>query len=131
MVNTSVRQSAQSQSLSLPAFLLRLEGLVVFVSAVALYIQRGESGVLFALLILAPDLSALGYAVNVRVGSVVYNAVHTYALPLALGVLALLTGWSAGIPIALIWLAHIGGDRALGFGLKYPTVFNDTHLQHV
>jgi len=35
------------------------------------------------------------------------------------------------IPYALIWLAHIGIDRALGYGLKYPTFFRDTHLQHV
>jgi hypothetical protein len=33
--------------------------------------------------------------------------------------------------IALIWLAHIGLDRMLGYGLKYPTEFKDTHMQHV
>jgi hypothetical protein len=30
--------------------------------------------------------------------------------------------------IALIWIAHIAFDRLLGFGLKYPTQFKDTHL---
>ena len=32
---------------------------------------------------------------------------------------------------ALIWISHIGFDRLLGYGLKYPTQFRDTHLQHV
>ena len=34
-------------------------------------------------------------------------------------------------PFVLIWTAHIGIDRLLAFGLKYPTHFSDTHLQHV
>lgn len=29
------------------------------------------------------------------------------------------------------WLAHIGADRLLGYGLKYPSSFKDTHLQRV
>ena len=33
--------------------------------------------------------------------------------------------------VALIWLAHIGMDRLLGYGLKYPSAFKDTHLQRV
>jgi hypothetical protein len=33
--------------------------------------------------------------------------------------------------IALIWFAHIGTDRFLGYGLEYPTRFKDTHLQRV
>jgi hypothetical protein len=35
------------------------------------------------------------------------------------------------VQIALIWLAHLGLDRMLGYGLKYPTEFNDTHLQRL
>jgi hypothetical protein len=33
--------------------------------------------------------------------------------------------------VTLIWIAHIGVDRALGYGLKYPSSFKDTHLQRV
>lgn len=32
------------------------------------------------------------------------------------------------LSLCLIWLAHIGMDRMLGYGLKYPTDFKDTHL---
>jgi hypothetical protein len=116
---------------SLPAALLHLEGLTVFIGAIALYISQGASGLLFGLLFFAPDLSAIGYKANPRIGSFTYNAVHTYALPAVLIALAFAAQWTFGIHIALIWFAHIGMDRMLGFGLKYPTSFKDTHLQRI
>ena len=82
----------------------------------------------FALLFLAPDLAMLAYLAGPRAGAIAYNLVHTYALALAL----MLAGFLVGVPAAaaggLIWIAHIGFDRALGYGLKYPTGFGDTHL---
>ncbi|MFO7892188.1 MAG: DUF4260 family protein [Longimicrobiales bacterium] len=30
--------------------------------------------------------------------------------------------------MAAVWAAHIGMDRALGFGLKGPDAFQQTHL---
>jgi hypothetical protein len=33
-----------------------------------------------------------------------------------------------GLAIALIWSAHVGIDRALGYGLKYNDAFASTHL---
>lgn len=116
---------------SLPAVLLRLEGVAVFFGAVTLYASQGASGLLFALLLFAPDLSIVGYLVNPRFGSLTYNAVHTYALPVVLMALPWAARWSPGTHIALIWFAHIGLDRMLGFGLKYPASFKDTHLQRV
>jgi hypothetical protein len=118
--------------LSMPAALLRLEGLAVLVSAVALYVDGDYA--LWPLLVFffAPDLAMVGYATGPRVGAVAYNALHTYVLPVALATGCLLSG-EGGVPvqIALIWAAHIGGDRFLGFGLKYPTAFKDTHLGRV
>ncbi|GLR92489.1 hypothetical protein GCM10007858_01070 [Bradyrhizobium liaoningense] len=35
------------------------------------------------------------------------------------------------LSIALIWLAHIGIDRALGYGLKYSAGFSFTHLGRI
>ena len=83
------------------------------------------------MLFLWPDLSMLGYVVSVRLGSSLYNLVHTYFFPLALAGLAVLEHKTEMLPFALIWFAHIGFDRALGYGLKYPTFFKDTHLQRV
>ncbi len=86
---------------------------------------------LFAALFLAPDLCMLGYLKDAKLGSAIYNLVHTTAGPLLPLGGALVFAAPGYIPYGLIWLAHIGFDRALGFGLKYPTVFQDTHLQHV
>ena len=44
----------------------------------------------------------------------------------------LAAGWYLAIPVlglaGAILVAHTGGDRLLGYGLKYPTSFQDTHL---
>ena len=73
----------------------------------------------------------LGYLINAKWGSALYNLSHTIAGPAALTLIAVFRMDLSPIPYALIWLAHIGFDRMLGFGLKYPTHFRDTHLQHV
>jgi hypothetical protein len=87
---------------------------------------------LFALLILAPDLSLLGYATkNLRFAAIFYNFAHTYALPMLLGLIAWKWHSAISAEIAAIWIAHIGMDRMLGFGLKYPESFKPTHLQTV
>jgi hypothetical protein len=57
--------------------------------------------------------------------------VHTYVGPIALGVAGIVGGYETAVQVALIWLTHIGVDRMLGYGLKYPTGFKDTHLQRV
>lgn len=133
MTNTISTQSASTRisTLSLPRILLSLEGLAVFLGAIALYAHQSGSALMFIVLLLAPDLGGVGYLVNARIGSYTYNAVHFTALPIALFILATVGGWPLGVQLALIWFAHIGMDRALGYGLKYPTEFKPTHLQRV
>ena len=108
--------------------LLRLDGLAVFVAAVAAFALTGGNWWLFALLILAPDLAFFAFPFGSRVAAQVYNFVHSYTWPLILGAAGMLTpiGWL--LPVALIWAAHIGADRALGYGLKYPNSIETTHL---
>ena len=113
------------------AILLRLEGLVIFGCAIALYADAGYSLLAFLLLILAPDLSMVGYLAGKRVGAIAYDVIHFEGLPLLLGTIGLISDSSVAVQVALIWLAHIGVDRALGYGLKYETDFKDTHLQRV
>lgn len=111
--------------------LLRLEGAVVLGVALAAYAQFGAGWGVFALWLLAPDLSLLGYVASARVGAALYNAAHSYAGPvllLAFGVLAA-TPWA--VAGGLIWLTHIGLDRALGYGLKYAAGFAFTHLGRI
>jgi Domain of unknown function (DUF4260) len=111
--------------------LLRLEGLAIGVGAVLLYADGDHSWWLFVLLILAPDVSFLGYLTGPRAGAAAYNLVHNLVFPIALGTAGLLADSDGARAVALIWLTHIGVDRALGYGLKYPTAFKDTHLQRV
>jgi hypothetical protein len=110
------------------ATLLRLEGLAVLVAAVSAYAFVGGSWLLFALLLLAPDAAMLGYRFGPVVGAAAYNAVHTTLAPAALGAIGLALGAPTMQALALIWIAHIGLDRALGYGLKYSTGFGDAHL---
>jgi len=77
---------------------------------------------------LVPDLSMLGYLVSPCWGARCYNAIHTTILPIVLAMAAMLLHTAGPLPYALIWLNHIGVDRLLGYGLKYPSGFGWTHL---
>lgn len=104
-------------------FWQRLEGLALLAVSVLAYARFGEGWLLFAVLFLIPDLSFLGYLAGPRLGAWAYNLAHSLIGPLLLA--------AAGDPpiaLALIWLAHIGFDRALGYGLKSPDGSGVTHL---
>jgi hypothetical protein len=108
--------------------LLRLEGLFVLTVSAGLYATSGHSWLLFAALLLTPDLFMAGYGVGPRVGARLYNIGHTYVLPIGLGIAAHFWALPPAEAVALIWSAHIGMDRALGYGLKSPRNFHRTHL---
>jgi hypothetical protein len=107
---------------------LRLEGLAAVALSAVFYARTGASWWLFAALWLAPDLSMLGYLGGPKLGARIYNAIHSYVTPATLAVTALLLKSPALLPYALIWMNHIGVDRLLGYGLKYPEGFKFTHL---
>ncbi len=114
-----------------PRIILMLEGAALLAACVYAYAQLGYSWWLFAALLLAPDLGMIGYLRNAKTGAWLYNALHVTALPLALGVVGFAFAHPLTIALALIWLAHIGMDRMLGYGLKYETAFRDTHLGRI
>ena len=111
--------------------LLRLEGLALFLGMTLLYGVWDGSWWVYAILFLAPDLSFAGYLAGPKVGAVIYNTAHSYMAPMTL----MITGFALSAPlvlsIAMIWLAHIGIDRALGYGLKYVAGFAFTHLGRI
>jgi hypothetical protein len=108
--------------------LLRAEAVIELALAVSAYRHIGGTWPLFAILFLAPDITMLGYLANPRAGARLYNAGHSYLAPAVLA----LAGFMLATPLlygpALIWAAHIGFDRSLGYGLKYPAAFGATHL---
>ena len=111
--------------------LLRLEGLTLFAGMTLPYAIWGGSWWIYALLFLVPDVSFAAYLGGPRTGAIIYNAAHSYMAPMAL----MTTGFGMNSPltlsIAMIWLAHIGIDRALGYGLKYSAGFGFTHLGRI
>ncbi len=111
----------------MPGQLLRLEGAALLGLAVLFYARSDAGWGMFALLFLVPDVAMLGYLANPRLGAVLYNAAHVTVAPAALGVFGLAMAPGA-VPVALIWAAHIGFDRMVGYGLKYPDRFQHTHL---
>jgi len=112
-------------------WLLRLEGLTLFAGMTLLYAIWGGSWWVYAILFLVPDLSFAAYLAGPKPGAIVYNAAHSYMAPVTL----MTSGFAAASPlllsIAMIWLAHIGIDRALGYGLKYAQGFGFTHLGRI
>jgi hypothetical protein len=111
--------------------LLRAEGAALAVAAIAGFAWTGGSWWLFAALILVPDIAIAGYLAGPRLGALAYNLLHVTVGPLALAVTGLAGGSRLMLGIALIWLAHIGIDRALGYGLKETSGFKDTHLGRI
>ena len=111
-----------------PRLILRLEGLCLLAGSLWVFQAQHASWALFAVLFLAPDLSMLGYLVNPKIGAATYNAAHTTVVYGPLAAYGYLSGVSVALAVGLIGLAHVGFDRLLGYGLKYPLGFGYTHI---
>jgi len=111
--------------------MLRLEGLTLCAGMTLLYAVWGGSWWIYAIVFLAPDISFVAYLSGPKFGAMIYNAAHSYMAPMAL----MITGFAMEAPlllsISMIWLAHIGFDRTLGYGLKYSAGFGFTHLGRI
>jgi hypothetical protein len=105
-----------------------VEGAAVLALSIVLFWRVDGNWLLFVVLLLAPDVGMLGYARGTSVGAAAYNLFHTYTSPALLALAGLVLAPPLVLSIAIVWAAHIGMDRLLGYGLKYPTAFKDTHL---
>jgi hypothetical protein len=114
-----------------PRTWLRLEGAAVTVASLVAYHWQLANWWIFAAAFLLPDLSMLGYLAGPTLGARAYNLVHSYVGPIFLATYGIGIGRADVVPWALIWLAHIGFDRALGYGLKYDSAFQETHLGRI
>jgi len=111
-----------------PLTWLRMEGTLVFILSILLYAHAGTAWWRFIALLLVPDAALAGYWLGARWGAILYNVAHSYVGPAVLAGVAVAGSHSAWIPYVLIWTAHIGMDRGLGYGLKYFGAFQETHL---
>jgi hypothetical protein len=104
---------------------------VLLVLSVLAYWKLSGPWLWYIVLILAPDLFILGYVGGPRLGAALYNLGHTWLLPGVLAAVGILAGTSLAVDVGVIWFGHIGADRLLGYGLKLPTAFQDTHLGRI
>jgi hypothetical protein len=110
---------------------LRLEGLCLLIAASVAYAKFGLGWGTFALFFLTPDISFFGYLAGSKVGAVSYNLAHSYIGAITCLAAGVVVPAPTILCIGLIWCAHIGFDRALGYGLKYPDGFGFTHLGRI
>ena len=111
-----------------PRLWLQLEGATLLVGSLVAFSTTHRSWWLVPLVLFLPDLFMAGYLGGTRIGAHVYNLAHSTPLP------ALMVGYGwwqnkqLFMALGLVWLGHIGMDRLLTFGLKYPDHFQHTHL---
>jgi hypothetical protein len=110
---------------------LRIEGLAALVAGAIIFARLGGDWLWFVPAMLAVDISAIGYVRGPRAGAIVYNAAHNWATALVV----LGSGLVADLPVLAmvggVLVAHVGMDRAAGYGLKLRTSFGDTHLGRI
>jgi hypothetical protein len=106
----------------------RIEGAAIFAAATAVYFHSHLGWVWYVVLLFAFDIFMLGYMVNARIGALVYHLGHSLTIPALLAVVYLLHGGDVVLGLTCLWFAHVGIDRALGYGLKLNAGFKNTHL---
>ena len=111
--------------------IIRLEALLVFILSLICYFFVGESWLLFLVAWIIPDVGMIGYLKNKKLGALFYNTTHTYLFSLSLVSAGYYLDNNILLALGIIFTNHIGLDRFLGFGLKYPNGFKDTHIQRL
>lgn len=109
----------------------RIEGAIMGLAGIALAVLVGAGGWWVWLMLIAPDLAMFGYLAGPRVGAAAYNAAHLYASGMILALIGVAGGSAVLIAAGALWVAHVGIDRALGYGLKSPAGFQETHLGRI
>lgn len=111
-----------------PRLILRAEGGVLLAAALVGFAATDQPWWLVPALLFAPDLFIAGYLRSSTVGALTYNLAHSYPAPALLGGIGLVVDARMALAVAVVWFAHIGMDRLLGYGLKHDDGFTHTHL---
>lgn len=107
---------------------LRAEGLLLLILGLYVYASYEFSWLTFAIFFLLPDVSFIGYAITPKAGAIAYNFAHSLVGAILVTLLGLMLDYNVLLLSGIIWVSHIGFDRALGYGLKYGKGFGFTHL---
>ncbi len=109
----------------------RIEASTIFFVSLYLYWYLDFNLIVLILLLFVFDVFMIGYLFNSKIGAYCYNLGHSMIAPPILFAIGFATDARILIGFSLIWLAHIGMDRLLGYGLKFTTGFKETHLGHI
>jgi hypothetical protein len=110
---------------------LKLEEAAMFIFGFVLLLHFALPWWLLLILFFTPDLGAIGYLTGPRFGAITYNALHHKAVALGLLLIGVMSANDFFQIAGLIIFAHSSFDRILGFGLKYPDSFSNTHLSQI
>ena len=124
---TTVTPAADPAHL-VPVRFQRAESAAVAIVVAVGFVHDGFTWWWLLALFLLWDLSMIGYAVSAVAGAWTYNAVHSYIGPSLFISCGLVADQRWGSFVGLAWAFHIAVDRLLGYGLKFTTAFNHTHL---
>jgi len=108
--------------------LIKWEEAAMFLLSICLFSQLHFAWWWWLVWILVPDLSMLGYLAGNKAGAICYNIVHHKGVAIALYLIGLYTVNEYLEFAGLILFGHSSMDRGMGYGLKYFSGFEDTHL---
>ena len=110
---------------------IKTEELAMFLLGVYAFSRLDFAWWWFLVLLLAPDIGALGYLFGNKTGAFCYNLFHHKTV----AILFFLTGIYFGNEIlqliGIILFSHASLDRIFGYGLKYEKGFKFTHLGEI
>ena len=110
---------------------LKIEEFGLFLFGIYLFNQLDYAWWWFLVLILAPDLSMIGYVFGNRSGAFLYNLFHHKAIAIALYLAGIYSSNNLIQLTGIILFAHSSIDRMMGYGLKHETGFKFTHLGEI
>lgn len=111
--------------------LIKIEELAMFAVSVFLFSQLSYAWWWFAVLILTPDLSMLGYLYNTKSGAFLYNLAHHKAVAVGFGLVGFQLANEPLLFAGILLFGHSSLDRIFGYGLKFNDAFEHTHLGYL
>ena len=83
------------------------------------------------LILIAPDISFIGYTAGNKIGAVCYNLFHHKGIAIAIFLTGFILKDELIQIVGIILFGHSSMDRMLGYGLKLNQGFKYTHLETI
>lgn len=120
-----------SSILNFMIFILKLEELAKLCLGIFAFYFLDFSWWWFIGLFFAPDIGAIGYVFNAKIGAFLYNLFHHQGLAILFWGIGFYLHLQVLQLIGVILFSHSAFDRILGYGLKYEKGFKFTHLGEI